>query len=148
MKKLILIVLIIVGSACSSEDDSTVAETALDSNALLEFLPITHVNLPNAFKVGETQTLQFLYYLPSECHTYQGVYYDKDNTTHTFAIISSVNGNCERNLNTLQTAEFNFTPEIQGTHIFKILRGDATQNSADDLNNDAEYQQITITVSN
>ena len=79
MKKLILLTLFLLTLvSCSIDDDQQKYSS--------EILPIDSYTLPESFKLGETYEIKLKYKKPSDCHYFQGIYYDKDLNIRTIGI--------------------------------------------------------------
>ena len=116
IKKILILLIAITAVSCSISDDSL--------NAYQEILPIESVNIPNEFVVGESYEVNLVYKTPTNCHSFNNIYYIENQNERTIAIISNVfdNNNCS-SLNTESEASFNVSPTETGTSIFKFWRG-------------------------
>ena len=118
MKKLILLlVTVITFSSCLPDDN--------EPKFRLELLPIESVELPQEFVLGQTYTIMVRYFRPTDCHFYDGIYYEKDLNVRTFAIRNAVNTNntCLALDNVLIEQTFDFYVTSNGSYIFKFWQG-------------------------
>ena len=123
MKKLVSIVLLLTASllafsSCTIEDDSP--------NYRFEFIPVESVELPESFEIGKSYEIKVHYRLPSNCHYYDGFYYEKDLNTRTFALQTKVieGDQCAPiEDGELKEATFDFFVNNNGSYIFKFYAG-------------------------
>lgn len=117
MKKLLILLIGLLISSCSTSDDSLV--TYQDP------MPIETVNIPDEFILDETYEITLNYIRPTTCHAFNGILYKKYNNERTVVVIGTVfqsNGNCTE-LETELEASFNFKPTETGSYIFKFWQG-------------------------
>lgn len=118
MKKLILLlVTITLFSSCLPDDEG--------SQVRLELLPIESVEIPQEFALGHTYTITVRYLKPTDCHVYDGIYYERDLNIRTFAVRNAVtiNGACLPLSNTIEEQSFDFYVTSNGSYIFKFWQG-------------------------
>ena len=85
MKKLIHIVLFsMVFLSCSIDD------TPYGPGFHFEILPINEVLMPESFTYGEFYQIDYSYYKPSTCYTFNELYYLVDGDYRTVAVINTV----------------------------------------------------------
>jgi hypothetical protein len=136
MKKIVLLVLLMTTLlSCSLDNDNTDSYT-------YTVLPVESYTLPENFKLGETYEIKIKYQKPTECHIFQGIYYDKDLNKRTIAIQTAVKSNqtCTDVVPPLSEASFNFIVTNTGSYIFKFYKGkDETDK---DVFEDVEIQVV------
>jgi hypothetical protein len=119
MKKIIpLIALFLFLNSCSTESAPSYS---------LVVLPIGSVDLPTEFTLGETYPITVHYNLPTTCHYFNNLYYQKYLNTRTIAIESAVENrsDCQSlsGADTVDSFTFNFYVTNNGTYIFKFYNG-------------------------
>jgi hypothetical protein len=118
MKKLFLIILTALLFGCSSDSES---------NYLFEILAVESVEMPESFTVGNQHPINITFKLPSDCHNFNGFYYDKLFNIRVVAVQAIV----EQRLNCLaydeesanREATLTFLPIETGTYIFRFFKG-------------------------
>jgi len=118
MKKLILLlVTITLFSSCLPDDDG--------QKISLELVPIESVEIPQEFVLGETYNITVRYFRPSDCHVYDGIYYESNLNERTFAIRNAVNnnGSCSQLNEVIVEKSFDFFVTSNGSYIFKFWQG-------------------------
>ena len=122
MKKIIFIgiALIFLGS-CSIDDDN------INSDFYFEYVPIEAVDMPDSFELGESYSIEYTYYRPTECHVFNDLYYENNLDTRTIAVINIVYPNasppCTALTNELVTRTFNFFVNNNETYNFRFWQG-------------------------
>jgi len=124
MKKLVSLLLLalfatLAFSSCSVDDN--------EPNYHFELIPVESVILPESFVIGKTYEIKVYYRLPTNCHYYDGFYYEKDLNTRTFALQTKVvEGNECGTINDgdLLEAKFDFFVNNNGSYIFKFYTGE------------------------
>jgi len=124
MKKLVSILLLaittlITFSSCTTDEGGT--------NYHFELIPVESVVVPENFELGKSYVIKVYYRLPSNCHLYNGFYYEKYLNTRTFAVQTRVmdENNCQTILDgELVEASFNFFVNTNGSYIFKFYTGE------------------------
>lgn len=119
MKKFVLFILFITTlTGCSIDNDNQ------DSYSF-EVLPVDSYTLPEKFILGNTYEIKLKYRRPSECHLFQGIYYDKNLNVRTIGIQTAVNTNqvCTQQIPALSEISFNFYVTHNGSYIFKFYKG-------------------------
>lgn len=135
MKKTLVLLLVLVLSSCSLDND-------ISSN-YQELLPVETAILPEEFVLNEIYDITVSYLTPSNCHYFNDIYYVKENNERTVAIISTVyedNGNCvdfETSEIPELEATFQFRATQTGLYIFKFWQGE---------NENGENQYLNIEV--
>lgn len=128
MKKIVLIISILfLFNSCEPEGN----------NYSFEVLPIESVEIPTEFALGDTYLITMRYFRPTNCHSPNGIYYDKNLNVRTCAVINIVEdrGNCGALDNILVEETFNFHVTNTGNYIFKFWTGE----DADGNNTYLEY---------
>ncbi|WP_146171711.1 hypothetical protein [Flavobacterium magnum] len=83
MKRLVLFLLTISALiSCSPNDDSP--------SYHLEVLPVESFTVPESFDMNQNYQIKVKYKRPSDCHFYQGIYYEKNGQERTFGVQTSV----------------------------------------------------------
>jgi hypothetical protein len=136
MKKIVLLtlfVLTLVG--CSIDDDQP--------NYSYEVLPIDSYTLPESFTLGETYEIKLKYKKPSNCHSFQGIYYDKELNIRTIGIQTTVLESTDCTPLTAEPIEvsFKFYVTNTGSYIFKFYKGE-------DANGENIFEEVEIPVTN
>ena len=119
MKKIVLFILFITTlTGCSVDNDNQ------DSYSF-EVLPVDSYTLPEKFILGNTYEIKLKYQRHTECHLFQGIYYDKNLNVRTIAIQTAVNTNqvCTLQLPALSEVSFKFYVTNTGSYIFKFFKG-------------------------
>lgn len=119
MKKIVLFILFITTlTGCSTDKDNQ------DSYSF-EVLPVDSYTLPEKFILGNTYEIKLKYTRPSECHFFQGIYYDKNLNVRTIGIQTAVNTNqvCTQQIPSPSEVSFNFYVTNNGSYIFKFYKG-------------------------
>lgn len=128
MKKLLLLLLVVLGlSACSPDDNSN------QPKVYYELIPIDRCQMPYRMTSGETYDLDMFFQMPTTCHVYKGIYFEGEGNVKTVAIQATVfeRNDCEIIPTTNDvgapnqtTAKYNFTAGAPGTiYTFKIWTG-------------------------
>ena len=135
MKKIVLIIatlLLLFG--CSKNDEE-------NSKFHLELLAIHSTTFPAKFTKNVEYDIPIQYIKPSNCHIFEGFYYDKNINVRTIAIQSRVleQDNCIASPQAPSTEILRFKPTTETSYVFKLWKGlDA---SGADI-----YEEITIPV--
>jgi len=118
MKKiLILLVSFLILSSCSSEVET--------QETTIELVPVVSVEMPDNFITGEENQIIVRYNRPTNCHGFDGFYYEKDGNTRTVAVQNYFynNGNCQNLTNDLKEEIMKFYPPNTGSFTFKFWQG-------------------------
>lgn len=119
MKNLILaLCALIFITSCSLGDDENISYH-------YEMLKIDSFVTPASFTIGETAAITIRYLQPTECHFFDGLYYEKDLNKRIIAVQTRVlqNISCPILNNTIVEKTFNFKATSNGTYIFKFYKG-------------------------
>lgn len=122
MKKFILFILFLTTlTGCSIDNDNQ------DSYSF-EVLPVDSYTLPEKFILGNTYEIKLKYQRPTECHLFQGIYYDKNLNVRTIGIQTAVNTSqvCTQQIPVPSEVSFNFYVTNTGSYIFKFYKGKDT----------------------
>ncbi|PHR72520.1 MAG: hypothetical protein COA67_04545 [Lutibacter sp.] len=85
MKRYFLILLVIISiSACSPSSND-------DINQHFEYVPITSVEMPSEFTLGQTYQIKVSYVLPNGCYRFYNHDYVYENTSRLIGAIAIVN---------------------------------------------------------
>jgi len=140
MKKLLFIVLFAIQFTACSRD-----ENPFGDEFHFEIIPIEEILMPESFTTGEFYQIDYSYYRPSTCHSFNELYYLAEGDYRTVAVINTVleetNGLvCEPLEDELewQTLFFECTKDA-GVYVFKFWQG---------VNEDGEdvYQVLEVPV--
>jgi PBP1b-binding outer membrane lipoprotein LpoB len=124
MKKIIsLFVLFFLFNACSIDNGEDYS---------LELLPVESVEIPTEFTFGKTYQITMHYNIPSTCHSFNSVYYDKtiesvtNKNIRTIAIESAVaqRNDCHTTTNNMTDYTFNFLVTSDEPYVFKFWQGE------------------------
>jgi hypothetical protein len=122
MKRLIgIVTLVFLFVSCSLESDSKYT---------FELLKVESVEIPTEMTLGETYEFKMYYRLPSTCHTYNAIYYQKHLNIRTVAVESAVReqNDCqELTENNLYECSFPFQATSNGSYVFKFWQGEDGQ---------------------
>lgn len=131
MKKLFFLGIVVTFLSCSTNSPTT-------EDFYLEFLPIESVTMPNEMVYGKDYIINYSYFKPSTCHSFNDLYYDVNDNIKTIAVIAKVlrdNGTliCESLNGELEERSFTFhVNKNTGAYIFKFWQGE-------DANGQAKY---------
>lgn len=137
MKKILpFLALFFLLNSCSSDNSP---------NYHFEILPITTVDIPTHFTLGQTYPITVHYNKPTSCYHFSSLYYDKNLNIRTIAIENAVEqaNNCI-NLSAADAVSsytFNFYVTSNGSYIFKFYQGK-------DTNGQNIYLQYEVPVTN
>lgn len=118
IKRILIVTILAISTiSCLPEDDQT--------RYRLELLKVESVNLPDTLVLGETHQIEVSYFRPTNCHQFNGFYYDKNLNVRTIAIQSLVAElpNCTPLQPVLEEATLNFYVTNNGSYIFKFWKG-------------------------
>ena len=136
MKKIILLTLFLLTlTGCSIDDNQP--------NYSYEVLAIDSYIVPESFTLGETYKIKLKYRKPSDCHSFQGIYYDKNLNVRTIGIQTTVfeSTNCTPLTTEPIEVSFNFYVTNTGSYIFKFYKGE-------DANGENIFEEVEIPVIN
>lgn len=91
----------------------------------LELLPIASATLPAEFKRDSIYKLPIQFNRPTNCHIYDGFYYEKNKNERIIAVQTSVveqNG-CGTMLVNPMEKVLTFKPTVETSYIFKLWKG-------------------------
>lgn len=110
-------VLALAVSSCSVGDDA---------NSEFVVLPVDGVIMPNKYKVDSVSVITVKYRRPTNCHIFNGLYYDINSNTRTVAVnaVKLAQNNCPDDSETLFEVPLNFRPTADGAYVFKFWIGD------------------------
>lgn len=91
----------------------------------LELLPVDSAVLPAQFKKDSIYELPISYIRPSNCHIFDGFYYEKDLNKRTIAIQTSVleHSGCGPAPVSRLTEILNFKPTTESSYVFRLWKG-------------------------
>jgi hypothetical protein len=134
MKKLAsLLILLFLFNSCTPTNDGP--------NYLFELLKIESVEIPTEFTLGQTYPITVHYKLPTSCHFFNQLYYNKDLNIRTIAVESAVaqRDNCVDTPDETGEYTFNFYVTSNGSYIFKFYQGK-------DVNGENIFLEYTVPV--
>lgn len=134
MKKIIALVgLLLLTISCNVESDPPKYH--------YELLPVASYELPTDFYVDTENEIVINYSNPSNCHVFDGFYYEKAGQTRTIAVQTSVieQNNCTTLTNQIVAKTLTFNPTETGTYVFKFWKGK-------DLNGVDVFEEVAIDV--
>lgn len=131
MKKIVLLLAIVVTTLGCSLDKDYPTYT-------YHVLPVDSYTVPASFKLGDTYEIKVKYQKPTECHLFQGIYYDKNLNTRTIGIQTAVENDkmCTAVLPPISETSFNFIVTNTGSYIFKFYKG--KNDAGEDIFEDVE----------
>jgi hypothetical protein len=106
-----------------------------------EILKVDSYVVPASFTLGESAPITVRYLKPTECHFFDGFYYEKDLNKRTIAVQTRVmqEETCLPLINEVVVKSFNFLPTSNGTYIFRFYKGV-------DANNIDVFEEVEIPV--
>jgi hypothetical protein len=123
MKKLLLLfVMLSLLISCVPEEDNLKFH--------VEFVPVESVEVPETVTPGHTYDIKLKYRKPTDCHYFDGFYYEANGSVRVVAIQTMVieNANCQPLVNEeLETASFDFvcSPAYNAdSYVFKFYKGE------------------------
>ena len=117
MKRIVFLILIAFAvNSCSMNDEP-------DRSFVL--LPIEEVIMPDIYTAGNISAITIKYRRPSQCHIFDGFYYDINETTRTVAIraVKLNQSNCPDDTANLYEVPLEFKPMVVGNYTFKFWLG-------------------------
>lgn len=139
MKKLLFIALVsMLISSCNVDD-------AIGQDFHFEILPIEEILMPESFTAGEFYQIDYSYYRPSTCYSFNELYYLVEGDFRTIAVINTVLEEsdgliCESLDQELEWETLFFECKKNfGTYIFQFWQGQ-------DENGDDIYHVIEVPV--
>jgi hypothetical protein len=120
MNKYIIIAIFFVLTACSVGDD--------EKNQFV-VLPITSVDIPTSFKKDSISNFVLRYKRPTDCHIFNGVYYEAVGNERHVGInaVRLLENNCQPENLTEFEVPLQFKPLETGVYVFKFITAiDAT----------------------
>ena len=117
MKKLALLLLIAIAiSSCSVSDSG-------DRDFVL--LPVETVTMPDTYTVGNISHILVKYKRPTQCHIFNGFYYDINENVRTVAIqtVKLNQSNCPDDSESIYEVPLEFKPTTAGDYTFKFWTG-------------------------
>ncbi|HRE76532.1 MAG TPA: hypothetical protein PLL09_01775 [Flavobacterium sp.] len=122
MKKFVLLILFIISLiSCSLNEDNV-------PSYHYEILPVDSFIVPDTFDFSATHQIKLYYKLPTICHSYGGIYFDRYLNERTFAIQSLVinENSClpfDENEDNLREVSLDFKVINTDTYLFKFYKG-------------------------
>jgi hypothetical protein len=110
-------------------------------NYKYEVLPVDSFTLPEKFTLGETYDIKMKYKRPTDCHSFQGFYYDKNLNVRTIGIQTAEieSYNCKKITTDPIEVSFKFYVTSNGSYIFKFYKGE-------DANGKNTFTEVEIPV--
>lgn len=119
MKKItLLLIFVLCTFGCSLNNDN-------NYNYEYKVLPILSYELPQELKLGETYEIKLKYQKPTQCYSYQGIYYSKSLNTRIIGIQSAVQSSlpCAEVIPEESEVSFIFYVTSTGSYVFKFYKG-------------------------
>lgn len=117
MKKIAsLLILLFLFNACSLDDGPKYT---------FELSKIESVDIPTEFTLGETYPITVHYRVPTTCHYFNQLYYEKDLNIRTIGVESAVadRNDCTPTPDEIGDYTFNFYVTSNGSYHFKFYQG-------------------------
>ena len=117
MKKIALLILIVITiSSCSVGDSS-------DRDFVL--IPVETITMPDSYTVGNISKIMIKYRRPTQCHIFNGFYYDINENVRTVAIqaVKLNQSNCPDDSENIYEVPLDFKPTTAGDYTFKFWTG-------------------------
>ncbi|ESU29951.1 hypothetical protein FLJC2902T_04330 [Flavobacterium limnosediminis JC2902] len=121
MRKIFLLILIpFLYLSCTKEPET--------EDVAFELLPVNEVELPVSFNVNKENIIRIKFVRPTECHAFNKFYFEKDGSSRTIAVESTVfkydNGGCAvLQNNNVATQNLKFNPDQTGEYTLKFWNG-------------------------
>jgi hypothetical protein len=114
MNKYIVIALFFIFTSCS---------IGADENNQFVRLPITSVDIPMSFKKDSISNFILKYKRPTDCHIFNGVYYEAIGNERHVGInaVRLLEGNCQPENLTEFEVPLQFKPLETGVYVFKFI---------------------------
>ena len=117
MKKIFLfisIVLVLISCSLNNEPENEIVQ-----------LPVVEVTMPATFSVGNISRILVRYKRPTQCHIFNGFYYNINESTRIVAIqcIKLKQNNCPVDPGDLYEVPLDFKPTVSGNYTFKFWLG-------------------------
>lgn len=105
-------------TSCSLDDDK-------NPKYHYEILKVDSFVVPASFTMGETAVITVKYLKPTDCHFFDGFYYEKDLNKRIVAVQSRVlqEQSCPTLTGVIVEKTFNFKATSNGTYVFKFYKG-------------------------
>lgn len=121
MRNIFLLLLIpFLYLSCSKESET--------ETVTYELLPVSEVNLPTIFRINKESNIKIKFLQPTECHSFNKIYFEKDGSIRTIAVESIVSKDSEGGCTSLQngnmtTQTLKFNPDQTGEYTLKFWKG-------------------------
>lgn len=100
---------------------------ALDEEPQSEYalLPVESVVMPEEFFVDQVSAITVKYRRPTNCHIFNGFYYDVNENIRTVAIqtVKLNQDNCQADNENLFEVPLSYKPTVAGPYVFKFWTG-------------------------
>ena len=117
------------------------------NNFHFEIMPIANVEVPDTFESGNLNRINYSYYLPTNCHGYNNLYYIENGNQRTIAVVTTVTETfgtgleCQPLIDELDDRSFDiFAPPGLNTMILNFWQGE-------DENGEDIYLTVEVPVS-
>ena len=117
MKKISLLLLgLLIFTSCLNHDDAP--------NFTYKFLTIDDATTPESFTFGETDTISVRYSLPSDCYSFDQIYYETQDTARIVAVSALVilDTDCTEEV-VQEEKKFVVTASQTEDYVFKFFKG-------------------------
>ena len=117
MKKIALLLLIAITICSCSVNDSSDRDFVL--------MPVESVTMPATYTVGNISKIMIKYRRPTQCHIFNGFYYDINENVRTVAIqaVKLNQSNCPDDSENIYEVPLDFKPTTAGEYTFKFWTG-------------------------
>ncbi len=117
MKKIILLLLVAITIGSCSLSDTPDRDFVL--------LPVESVMMPDAYTAGNICRILVKYRRPTQCHIFNGFYYDINENVRTVAIqaVKLNQSNCPSDTESIYEVPLDFKPTTAGDYTFKFWTG-------------------------
>ncbi|ESU24224.1 hypothetical protein FEDK69T_06630 [Flavobacterium enshiense DK69] len=121
MRNVFLLILIpFLYLSCSKESET--------ETTVYELLPVSEVELPTNFKINKEYTIKIKFVQPTECHTFNKIYFEKEGSIRTIAVESTVYKHSDSDCASVQngnmtTQDLKFNLDKPGEYTLKFWKG-------------------------
>lgn len=111
--------LMLMLTACSLDDNS-------NTNFTYELVPVDSVAIPDTLVFQKTYTFEIEYQRPTDCHSFAGIDYQRNENERTIAVVSAVyeHEDCVELTDEAAIATLNFLVERKDFYVFKFWQGE------------------------
>ncbi len=123
IKKILLFSLVALVAWSCTEDNGS------DDNIRFEILPIASIDVPDTLESGNLNRINYAYFLPSDCHSFNNLYYIESGNERTLAVVNTVVENstvlgCQPLVEVLDERHFDvLAPSGFNSLVFNVWQG-------------------------